>query len=88
MKNFIILNAEFINLRIDKWLKINFSSLNQSFIEKNLRKSNIKVNNKKVKSNYKLEKDDKISVFNYSDENYLNIKKNIIKKIIPTKYNV
>ena len=33
--------------RIDRWLKRTFSSLNQAFIEKNLRKGFIKVKNKK-----------------------------------------
>ena len=58
------------DLRLDKWLKINFSSLNQSFIEKNIRKGNIKVNNKKVISKYKLQIEDKVNIFNYSEEVY------------------
>ena len=47
MKKFLINNIEIKDCRLDKWLKLNFSSLNQSFIEKNLRKGNIKVNNQK-----------------------------------------
>ena len=86
MKKFIITQEDFINLRIDKWLKINFSSLNQSFIEKNLRKSNIKVNNKKVTSNYKIQSKDEIKIFNYADDIYLNIEKEFNKKNIPSKY--
>ena len=35
--------------RIDRWLKRNFSSLNQNFIERNLRKGLIKINHSKVK---------------------------------------
>ena len=35
--------------RLDKYLKREFSNLNQSFIEKNLRKKNILVNNQKIK---------------------------------------
>ena len=65
MKKILIENIEFENLRIDKFLKFSFSSLNQSFIEKNLRKWNIKVNNVKVESRYKLQKRDEIIIYNY-----------------------
>ena len=51
----ILINDKYqIDLRIDKWLRKNFESLSQSFIEKNLRKGYIKVNNKKVESKYKI----------------------------------
>ena len=53
IKNFKIQKKEEA-IRLDKWLKNNFSSLNQSFIEKNIRKKNILVNKLKKKSNYKL----------------------------------
>ena len=55
--------------RIDRWLKRNFSSLNQNFIEKNLRKGLIKINRSKVKANYIVIKDDIVNIFNYSKEN-------------------
>jgi 23S rRNA pseudouridine955/2504/2580 synthase len=87
LKNFLINKPEIKNWRLDKWLKINFSSLNQSFIEKNLRKGNIKVNNKKKLSKYKLQINDEVIIFNYSDETYKNIIKQFSKKIIPTHYN-
>lgn len=70
MKKILINNIEDQDFRIDKWLRINFSSLNQSFIEKNLRKGNIKVNNTKIASKYKLKIKDEIIIFNYSKEIY------------------
>ena len=61
--------------RLDKFLKRNFSSLNQSFIEKNLRKKYILVNNKTVKSKYLVKLDDIIKIFNFTNENYSNYEK-------------
>ena len=48
-----------VGLRIDKWIKINLTKIPQSLIEKDLRNGKIKVNKKKVKSSYKLNKEDK-----------------------------
>tara|TARA_Y100001970_G_scaffold293157_1_gene438201 strand:- start:150 stop:1088 length:939 start_codon:yes stop_codon:yes gene_type:complete len=63
----ILINDKYqIDLRIDKWLRKNFESLSQSFIEKNLRKGYIKVNNKKVESKYKIQLNDEIKIFNFS----------------------
>ena len=55
--------------RIDRWLKRNFSSLNQNFIERNLRKGLIKINHGKVKANYKVMNNDIVNIFTYSKEN-------------------
>ena len=86
MKKLFLIQSDHFEIRLDKWLKNNFSTLNQSFIEKNLRKGNIKVNKKKINSKYKLKKNDEIIIFNYSKEVYLDIKKPLVKKIIPSKY--
>ena len=86
MKKFIIDSDDYINLRLDKWLKKNFSSLSQSFIEKNIRKGNIKVNLLKKKSNYKLKRKDQIIIYNYSLEGYSNIKIKKSEKVISSKY--
>ena len=86
MKNSFYITSDIYDLRLDKWLRIKFSSLNQSFIEKNIRKGNIKVNNKKVASKYKLQIKDQVTIYNYSENVYsLQIKKSSIKKI-PSKY--
>ena len=75
MKKFHINSSDNQNLRVDKWLKRNFSTLKQSFIEKNIRKGNIKINKKKISSNYRLKLNDIIEIFNYSTDSYKNIDK-------------
>jgi len=64
MKNFFSVKEEFINSRLDRWFRKNVCEVPQSLIEKNLRKGRIKVNNKKKKSSYKLQVNDKIIVHN------------------------
>ena len=49
-----------VGLRIDKWVKLNLGKIPQSLIEKDLRKGKIKINNKKIKSSYKLKELDEI----------------------------
>ena len=48
-KSFII-NKDFDGSRVDRFLKKKFPDVPQSLFEKNLRKKNITVNNKKVKN--------------------------------------
>ena len=86
MKKFHVNTVDQQNLRVDKWLKRNFSTLKQSFIEKNIRKGNIKINKKKISSNYRLKLDDIIEIYNYSTDSYKNIDKFLNKKEIPSKY--
>ena len=52
-----------INTRIDKWLKNNIGKLPQSLIEKDLRRGNIKLNDKKVKSSTKLKLGDEVKLY-------------------------
>ena len=85
MKKIFIIKLIDQNTRIDKWLKRNFSSLTQSFIEKNLRKGNILANNKKIKSNYRILTNDKILRTNFTDKSYKNIPKKSTNKNIPIK---
>tara|TARA_B100000586_G_scaffold46360_1_gene30319 strand:- start:142 stop:1068 length:927 start_codon:yes stop_codon:yes gene_type:complete len=82
IKNFIVKEKD-EETRIDRWLKRNFSSLNQNFIEKNLRKGLIKINYSKVKANYKVTKNDIVNIFNYSKDDYLHIIKKLIHNKIP-----
>jgi len=70
-KSFKIDNMS-IGLRLDKWIKINIGKFPQSLIEKSLRKGNIKLNNKKVKSSTKLQLNDELSLYNFKYK--LNIK--------------
>ena len=55
MKKFLI-SSEFENTRLDRWFRKEIFNAPQSYIEKNLRKGNIKINNKKNKSSYRLKK--------------------------------
>ena len=64
MKNSFSVKGDFINSRLDRWFRRNICEVPQSFIEKNIRKGNIKINNKKNKSSYKLKKNDWITVYN------------------------
>ena len=82
MKKSYNVEETFNNMRIDRWLRKNLGELPQSFIEKNLRNGKIKINNKKVKSSYKVNTNEKIELNNFS------FKATIIKKKIkfqPTK---
>jgi len=52
-------------MRLDRWIRNNLGKIPQGLIEKNLRKGKIKVNNKKVKSSYKVRTNDEINLFNF-----------------------
>ena len=83
MKKIYSIKDDFTNARLDRWFKKEVFNIPQSYIEKNLRKGKIKVNNKKTKSSYKLRKEDEVTVFDLifaPDKN-----KKIIKKYIPNK---
>ncbi len=68
------------DIRLDKYLKIQFSSLTQGFIEKNIRKKNILINNSKTFSKYIVQKNDSLKILNFNKENYKN--KIVFKKKI------
>jgi len=61
-KSFII-NKDFDGSRVDRFLKKKFPDVPQSLFEKNFRKKNITVNNKKVKNLFKLKIDDIVDVY-------------------------
>jgi len=64
MKKSFLVTDDFVNSRLDRWFKKNITQVPQSLLEKSIRKGNIKINNKKTKSSYKLKKKDEITVFN------------------------
>ena len=75
--------------RLDKYLKIQYTSLTQSFIEKNIRKKNILINNAKTSSKYIVKKNDILKILNFHKDKYKNkiifkkkviISKDLIKK--------
>ncbi len=69
-----------IGLRIDRWIKKNLIKIPQSLIEKDLRNGRIKVNKKKIKSSYKLNKLDQIYLYNFSYKSLIKPKKKFIPK--------
>ena len=64
MKKSFLLDQNYINTRLDKWFRLNICEVPQSLIESNIRKGKIKINNKKEKSSYKLQKNDCITLYN------------------------
>ncbi len=78
IKNIKILKN--FNQRLDKYLKQSFTSLTQGFIEKNIRKKNILINNTKTKANYIIKLNDNLTILNFHEKLYKNkilYKKNI-----------
>jgi len=82
MRKFLV-DEDFINTRLDKWFKKKIYDVPQSFIEKNLRKGNIKINKKKNKSSYRLQKNDQIFISDFKFVQDTNKKKKY--NYIPTK---
>jgi len=83
MKKIFPVQSEYENTRLDRWFRKNIFNVPQSLLEKNIRKGNIKINNKIKKSSYKVQLGDHITIYNFSS-----FKNNIvgkIKKYIPTK---
>ena len=72
MKKIYTITIDFVETRLDKWFKRNISEVPQSLIEKNLRKGKIKVNHKKVKSSYKLQKNDQVILYDIKRINLKN----------------
>jgi len=64
MKKFFSVTNDYIDSRLDRWFKKNICDVPQSLIEKNIRKGNIKINDKKEKGSYKLKKNDQVIVYN------------------------
>ncbi len=83
MKSIYSINDDVAAMRLDKWIKKNISDIPQSLVEKNIRKGNIKINNKKEKSSYKLKKDNQIILYNFSFFSKMHKKKTTIYQ--PTK---
>ena len=82
MKKVFNVDSTCKDMRIDRWFRLKISKLPQSLIEKYLRNGKIKVNNKKIKSSFKLKEDDLVNVYNLNfKENIINIK----KKFKPSK---
>ena len=59
-------------VRLDRYLKNLYTSLTQSFIEKNIRKKNILINNRRTTSNYLVKFNDNLSILNFHYQLYKN----------------
>ena len=86
MGKIFLVKKDFINSRIDRWIKRNICQVPQGLIEKILRNKNVTVNKLKVKGSYKLKIDDKIYLHNFNPifSDHLSKK----KKYIPSKRDI
>ncbi len=85
MEKIILVNKDFENSRIDKWIKKNICQVPQSFIEKNLRNKKVTVNKNKIKSSYKLKLNDKIYLNDFYPKQNITKPK---KKFNPSKKDI
>ena len=74
MPKLFTVNNDYHDSRFDKWFKKNVIDIPHSLIEKIIRQNKVKVNNKRTKSSYRVQKGDIIQIFE-------------ISKIKPTKNN-
>ncbi len=77
MPDKFIVSKSYDKSRFDRWFKEEIINLPNSLIQKLLRKNKIKVNNKKIKSSYRLTNGDEVSVFNLNNYKPTNFKKKI-----------
>ena len=83
MPKLFTVNNDYHDSRFDKWFKKNVIDVPHSLIEKIIRQNKVKVNNKKTKSSYRVQKGDIIKVFEIS--NIKPTKKDIKIKYKPNK---
>ena len=86
MDKIFLVKKDFVNSRIDRWIRRNIRQVPQSLIEKNLRNKNVTINKVKVKSSYKLKIDDKIYLNNFNPTFSYHLNKK--KKYIPSKRDI
>jgi len=86
MDKVFLVKKDFVNSRIDRWIKRKICQVPQALIEKSLRNKNVTVNNLKVKSSYKLKLDDKIYLNNFNPTLSYHLSKK--KKYIPSKRDI
>jgi len=76
MKKSYIVDPTCNEMRIDRWIRLEFGKIPQSLIEKYLRSGKIKLNKKKIKSSNKVKTNDVIDLFS------VNLKETIVQKKI------
>jgi 23S rRNA pseudouridine955/2504/2580 synthase len=62
----VTVKDDYHNSRFDKWFKANIIDLPQSLIERILRLNKIKINRKKIKSSYRVQKGDIVEIYDIS----------------------
>ena len=63
MRKSFTVDEDFNNSRLDKWFKQKILNLPHSLIEKIIRQNKIKVNKKRTKSFYRLQKGDLVEIY-------------------------
>ena len=86
MDKIFLVKKDFINSRIDRWIKRNICQVPKCLIEKSLRNKNITINKVKVKSSHKLKIDDKIYLNNFNPTLGYHLSKK--KKYVPSKRDI
>ena len=86
MDKIFLVKKDFVNSRIDRWIRKNICYVPQSLIEKSLRNKNVTVNKLKVKSSYKLKINDIIYLNNFNPTLGYHLSKK--KKYIPSKRDI
>ena len=86
MDKIFLVKKDFVNSRIDRWIKRNICQVPQSLIEKNLRNKKVTINKEKVKSSYKLKINDKIYLNNFNPKFSYHLSKK--GKYIPSKTDI
>ena len=66
MRKSYTVEEDYNDSRLDKWFKNRILNLPHSLLEKILRQSKVKVNKKKAKSSYRLQKGDLIEIYDIS----------------------
>ena len=79
LKKFIV-NKDYHDSRFDRWFKHNILNVPQSLIEKLIRKKKIKINSKKIQTNYRVKLNDIIEIYGID-----NLKKKINQKSLSIK---
>ena len=83
MPKLYTVDDDFNDARLDKWFKNQIINLPHSLLEKILRQNKVKVNKKKTKSSYRLQKGDLIEIYDISKLKPVNKKEKI--KYLPKK---
>ena len=79
MKKTYVVDLMFNNMRIDRWIRKNIEQIPQSLIEKSLRTGKIKINNKVVKSSFKVKPQDIIDIYSFKYKKLTKSKKKIFQ---------